>query len=107
MDKLTQKEYIEQLPGTHFVACCHNTTIEAILEHMATHKTELLPTLYKVDRVQLRSKDMVMHYSGKAGKEKDGKSYRQFAGKNTYSNYDGLLVHENLQEGHSAIFLNK
>ena len=107
MDKLTQKEYIERLPDTNFIACCHNTTSEAILEHIATHKTELLPTIYKVDRVQLRSKDMIMHYSDKAGDTPKGKSHRQFAGKNSYYSHDGLLIHENVQEGHSAIFLNK
>lgn len=106
MNKLTQKEYVAKLQDTHFIACCHNVTVEAILDSIATQEGLELPCIYKVETAQLRSKDIVMHYSNKGDNKESGKSYRQFNGTNRYFEKDDLLIHENVQDGHKAIFLN-
>jgi len=105
MEKLTQKEYIARLGGTYFIACCSDTTVEEVVQHIAS-EDGTLPAIYKVDRAQLRSKDMVMHYSNHKDGSENGKSYRQFHGKNSYYAEDDLLLHENIQDGYRSIFLN-
>ena len=106
MKALTQKQYVAKLQGTYFIACCHNTTVQALLDSIAAQPGMDLPTIYKVERAQLRSRDIVMHYTEHKGGSKSGKSYRGFQGTNKYYSEDSLLIHENVQDGHSAIFLN-
>lgn len=106
MIKLTQKEYIALLSGTHFIQCCNNVTIEDILHYIATIDITTLPIIYKVDKVQLRSKDMVMHYSNHLKDGLSGKSYRHFHGKNEYYREDDLLIHKNIQDDYVSVFLN-
>ncbi len=106
MIKLTQKQYIAKLNGTYFIACCHNVTIQEILDSIADQSTKELPAIYRVDRAQLRSKDIVMHYSNHRDGTKSGKSYRGFQGTNKYYSEDDLLIHRNTQGSDVAIFLN-
>jgi len=106
MKKLTQKQYLAKLNGTYFIACCHNVTIQEILNSITDQSTKEFPAIYRVDKAQLRSKDIVMHYSNHCNGGKSGKSYRGFQGTNKYYSEDDLLIHENIHDGNIAIFLN-
>ena len=86
--------------------CCHNVAIEDILKEIAEQDGLTLPCIYRVDKAQLRSKDIVMHYSNHRDGTESGKSYRGFTGTNKYYSEDDLLIHENTQAGDKAIFPN-
>lgn len=96
--KLTKAQFATMVVGTHFLYALHNKTLQEVKDHISEVKE--LPYIYKVEACKLRSKDFVMKTS------KGENSFRDFYGKNEFIKYDDLLIHINIQHGHTTVFLN-
>jgi len=103
MKTLTQKEYLADLKaGAYFIGAAHSKDLNEIVAYINQNGYQKIKdeACYKYNCIQKRSKDIVMT------KQDGTKCYRDFHGKNEYYTYKQVLLHKNIQDGHTTIFIN-